>query len=109
MSAVVKDMWKNTTLVCGLHHDHAPEMKLSVGKTYEYKCPECCNSVSILDFEKILDVLSETENEMFLNSEVGSLVGRTFKIAKRLQCKVVDESIDSVHRKISVINLQVKK
>lgn len=69
---MVKNLWKNITLVCGCNHCMETEMKLVQGpSSLFYACPRyypenrekgekaCANRINLIDYEKMVDHFSE--------------------------------------------------
>lgn len=85
---MIKNSWQNTTLKC----DNCGQGTFVLNNSLNYECPICKNKINYTAFEKVLDKLSELESEKFINSEVGSLVGESFYLSKKIHCKVEEDN-----------------
>lgn len=85
---MIRNSWKNTTLKC----DNCGQGILILNNSLIYECPVCRNKINYTVFEKVLDKLSELESKKFINSEVGSLVGESFYLNKKILCEVEEDN-----------------
>ena len=85
---MIKDAWKNTTFKCG----NCNSGELTLDSKLNYTCSHCKSSISYLVIEKILDKVSELENEKYLRREFGSLEGTKFVIPKKAICVVENDN-----------------
>ena len=76
---MVSGLWKNTKIYCDNNHTELTEMPLSTGGKLVYKCPHCNNSLSIKDFEKMLDHVSDTICDAEINGEFTNLTNYHWK------------------------------
>lgn len=97
---ILKNAWNNTTPICA---ECQEEMKLEAASTKcFYKCPKCGKKFVINYFEKILDNIALLDEERQLSSELGSLVGEKFTIAKKVKCEIIEENDDMNKWKVSI-------
>jgi len=75
---MVRNLWKNVTLVCSEHPGE--KFVLELDAKYNYVCPKHCgNSISLREVEKMLDFLADKIRENELNDNVEILTGFTWK------------------------------
>ena len=101
---MIVNSWKNTIPVCDFC---GKVMTLEMAKSgFGYKCPNCSNLISDKRFEKILDKLSELEDEMYNAKEIGTLTDRTFTVGKGVKCKVLEDDGEGRFT-VSIRNLEI--
>lgn len=95
--------WKNTNPVCANHIEFKMQL-IEKKSTFYYQCPICNNLISTNDFEKILNKLSDFEDEQFINKEIGSLAGKSFTVGKGIKCEIIKDDEESGKRTVSIKN-----
>lgn len=101
---MVSNLWQDTKIYCGCH-DEPVEMVLTPTKGgYEYSCKNkdcgCKNFISLKDFEKMIDHLSDKLCEAEVGGDVLNLTNYKWK-SKFLTFKIIEHN--SVY-KIEVLN-----
>jgi hypothetical protein len=101
---MINNLWKDTKIYCSCH-DEPVEMVLTPTKGgYEYACQNkscgCKNFISLKDFEKMIDYLSDTLCNAEAGGDVLNLTNYTWK-TKFLTFKIVEHS--NIY-KIEVLN-----
>lgn len=113
---MIKNLWKHIDVVCGNHgEDTSVKMGWKTGhRSMFYSCPKyypdaresgeraCCNNVSVEDFEKIVDSLSDELSAMMkMGNPTPNLTNYSFKL-KSIVIKVLSHTDDSIV--ISILN-----
>lgn len=88
-NATIKNLWKNTTVLCDT--DHKILELVPSRKGYVYECPICKKSISIAEYEKILDKICLLDSQRFEENAEYSLRGEKFKIMTN-QYEILKES-----------------
>lgn len=74
---MVKNIWKNMTLLCS---NHAEPTQLILNSKYQYECQKCCgNAITLSEFEKAIDHLDQCIQNNELNLRIDSLQGEKWK------------------------------
>lgn len=87
---MIKDSWSKSTFKCG----NCEKSDLKLDSKFNYTCDCCKSSISYLVIEKILEKVSELENDKYLRREIGVLDGTEFTIPKKAKCLI--ESDDGI-------------
>ena len=92
---MINNLWKDTKIYCGCH-DELVEMMLTPSKSgYEYTCQNkecgCKNFISLKDFEKMIDCLSDKLCTAEADGDVLNLTNYTWK-NKFLTFKIIEHS-----------------
>ena len=117
---MIKNLWKHITLTCGNGHTEEVVMDLKQGPlSLFYACPKyypenrkekeraCANRLNLVDFEKMLDHMTEKiEKGMDQGIEV-NLTGYQYRDRKGTQYTVLKHTNDDL--KIEVLNRRALK
>lgn len=117
---MIKNLWKHITLTCGNGHTEEVVMDLKQGPlSLFYACPKyypenrkekeraCANRLNLVDFEKMLDHMTEKiEKGMDQGIEI-NLTGYQYRDRKGTQYTVLKHSKDDL--KIEVLNRRALK
>ncbi len=116
---MLKNFWKQIVVVCGNHQGEEILMDLKQGpSSLFYSCPKyypenredgekaCVNRINLVDFEKIVDILSEEVEKGLLNGQIVNLQNFTFKV-KASEITVLEHTKGSI--KIKILNKKALK
>ncbi|MBQ8895448.1 MAG: hypothetical protein IJY88_01480 [Clostridia bacterium] len=121
---IISGAWKNTVFVCGNHTDeknlNLPVMEISAGpRSLSYICPKCnplnraegeakcCNEISLNDYEKAIQHLSDKIIEAEDNDEQLCLLHHKWK-RKTMNFEVIEHKNDRLVVKF-IDSLAIKK
>ena len=112
---MIKNFWKKIILVCGNHSDEEITMDIINGPmSLFYACPKyypenrkpgeraCANRINLVDFEKMVEHLSELYEENFVEGNLINLTGYRWVYKKVIQYEVIEHNQD--HIKVKMLN-----
>lgn len=110
---MIKNFWKKIVLICGNHPDEEILMNLIEGpSSLFYACPKyypenrtpneraCANRINLVDFEKMVDHLSELYEENFLEGNLINLTGHRWVYKKVIEYEVIEHTQDQIKVKM---------
>lgn len=92
MSMTIKDFWKKIHMICGCHDDNEVPMMIQQGpSSLFYSCPRyypvhrkpgevaCANRINLIDYEEMINIITDKIAESQEMMEEADLVGWKFK------------------------------
>lgn len=77
---MVGNIWSLVNLYCANNHQSPSQMTLMpIGKKFYYTCPLCKNKITVQQFEKALDVVSDELTEGAMNNSEVNLMNFSWK------------------------------
>lgn len=102
---MIVNSWKNTVPMCGFCNE---PMRLNITRSgFQYECDKCHNYISDRHFERMLDIISDMEDEMFLAKKIGVLTDKDFVVAKKIKCHIIEDKGNG-EMSISIKNMDRK-
>ncbi len=115
---MIKNFWKKIILVCGCHEEEIPMQIIDGPSSLFYACPKyypqnrehgekaCANRINLIDYEKMVDYLSERYEETLLSGGKENLKNVSWTY-KSISFKVIEHTEEYI--KVKMVNKKALK
>lgn len=109
---MVQNLWKKIILVCGCHKEEVVMQLIDGPSSLFYACPKyypenrmqgeraCANRINLVDYEKMVDFLSEKIEDALLNGAKENLTHTSWVYKKTIEFEVIEHTEDYIKVKM---------